>query len=240
MIPLLIALAAHAAPAEQTLTWSLQVEGQPLGTRTLTVKYLPSRNGLRRVLESWTELDGRIGPLPIHYRERLTANIERDPASFLSVQETNGDTREVQARRAALGWMVSISEDDRARSYDIPSSQVDLSTVDLFDPESVVPLSRFAHARVLSAETGSIFEGDVTPLEPVSVTVRGTELAVQPYRFTHEEGVGVFYYTGDGYLVRYEMRVLGYDLVGVLTEPPPAGPDDIAVQGEDPVVEQEL
>lgn len=240
MYLLLAATLALSAPVEKTLTWNISVEGQLLGTRTLTIRYPSGTEGQRRVLESWTELDGRVGPLPLRYRERLTANIEYDPASFLSVQETNRATREVSARRVPSGWMVSLTEDGRYRSFDIPAGDVNLSTVDLLDPESAVPLSRFSHANVLSAETGTLFEGDVLPLDPVTLKIGEQALWAQPYRFTHQEGTGTFFYTAEGFLLRYEMRVLGYDMVAVLAAPPPGGPDDVGLTVSATVGESDL
>ncbi len=228
MLALLLALvtSAWAAPLQQVLTWNLTLEGQDLGQRTTTVKYLPVDGGMKRVLESWTELQGKLGPVPMAYQERLTAHAGVEPASFFAVQETNGKPKEVQAQRVALGWKVSISDGGRTRTYDIPASRIDLSTADLFDPASRVPLSRFAEVRVLSAETGTILEGTVEPLGPSTLTVDGEEVDVQGWGFTHPEGRGEFWYTADGFLVRYDMAVLGYTVRGQLTEPPPRGMDD--------------
>lgn len=230
MLALLAALllppAWAAAPHVQELTWDLSADGTVIGHRTVTLKTRQTDEGSRRVLESWTELDGRLGPLPVSYQERLTAFIEHEPASFLSVQSTNGNTREVQARRVPLGWKVAITQDQRVRSYDLAANRIDLSTVDLFDPESRVPLSRFESVKVLSAESGVILEGTVESLGPSSIDLGDVSVPVQGYRFHHPDGEGSFFYTSDGILVRYEMQVLGYGMEAQLRDPPPAGPDD--------------
>lgn len=234
MLAILLALVTStwAAPLQQELTWDLTLEGQPLGQRTTTVKYLPVDGGMKRVLESYTELEGKLGPVPMAYQERITAHAGAEPASFFAVQETNDKPREVQAQRVAMGWKVSISEDGRTRTYDIAASRIDLSTADLFDPASRVPLSRFDEVKVLSAETGTILEGTIEPLGPTTIAVDGQDVDVQGWAFDHPEGRGEFWYTADGYLVRYDMAVLGYTVRGLLAEPPPRGMDDAPLDGD--------
>jgi len=73
MLALLLPLAALAADASQQLTWTLAVKGAPVGTRTVQVRTVSADNGGQRILESFTELHGQIGPVRVDWRQRLTA-----------------------------------------------------------------------------------------------------------------------------------------------------------------------
>ena len=67
---------AGAADLEHALNWDLSVQGQKVGTRELTVKYVRDEGavGFRRVIESWTEINGAGGPMRVTYRQRMTAH----------------------------------------------------------------------------------------------------------------------------------------------------------------------
>jgi hypothetical protein len=222
----LIALAAD----QQDLTWNVTLDGKPVGQRTLSIKFNQDANGEPwRMLESWTEINGTAIGFPYRFRERLTARADRDPAAFGVVTDAAGQRGQVQARRGPSAWRVTTAAGGREYSREVPANGIDLSTVDFLDPQSKFPLSRFDHARILSAETGDIWEGDVVRLGPSSVTVAGEVVSVDGYEFATGDGKGSLFYTVDGYLVRFTVMALGRTLVGTLTAPPPVHPDDAPV-----------
>lgn len=224
-----LAIVAFAAD-QQDLTWNMTVDGKPVGQRTLTIKFETAQDGTKfRMLESWTEVDGSAIGLPYKFRERVSARADREPAAFGAVTEAAGQRGHVQARRGASSWTITTAGGGREYTRDVPAGNIDLSTVDFLDPRSKVPLSRFDHVRILSAETGDIWEGDVVRLGPSTVTVAGESIPVDGLQFTTSDGKGALYYSSDGYLVRYDMTVMGKTLVGTLTAPPPADPDDAPV-----------
>lgn len=222
------AIAADAVSHQ--LVYDLAVGGQPIGRRTLTVKLLAEDGSRRRVIESWTEIDGAVGPIRVRYRQRLTAHAVGDnPASFHAAIEENGVPKEVQARVTGGGWMVTVLGAGRNRTSELPASAVDLSTADLIDPESAWSLDRFQNIRLLVAETGEVQEGPVKTLGTSEVKVAGKPVPVIGYEWDSPEGKSRFYYSDDGYLVRYEMRLLGLVAAGTLATAPPGGIDDFPV-----------
>ena len=106
---------------------------------------------------------------------------------------------------------------------------MDLSTVDLFNPDSRVHLTRLNSARVLSAETGDILEGEVQSLGTSRLYVGGKAIQVQGYRLKSDTSEATFYYTSEGVLVKYESYLVGLAISGTLTEAPPAGRDEFPV-----------
>jgi hypothetical protein len=182
----------------------------------------------KRILTSWTEIDVKIGPVPFGFRQRLSAVAGEGPAAFQASIDANGAPRVVQGRKAGGEWRLSIAENGTARQWTLGSLEVDLSTVDLVDPGSALPLWRLEDARVLSAETGGILAGKVYWEARGEVRVGGMGVPVDRYRFESSEGVATFAYAGDGSLVRYDMRLFGRTVTGTLRDLP-ASVDDVPV-----------
>ncbi|MCB9694659.1 MAG: hypothetical protein H6736_22845 [Alphaproteobacteria bacterium] len=228
MLTLLTSL-AFAAPPE--LTWALSLDGRPVGTRTVTVKVVPGENGTRRIMESYTSVAGAVGPVKVTFKQRMTAHAEGgDPASFHSVVEQGGQASEIQGRFTPGGWTVSTNINGRVRTAEFAPAQIDLSTADLLDPESRVGLSRAGGVSLLSAETGEVLEGTVSRLDATEITIAGTPVSVQGYAWASPEGTSKFWFSPEGYLVRYQVQTFGVPIEGVLTAPPPAGIDDFPVR----------
>lgn len=222
---LLLSIAAAAGP--QTLTWDLELNGKTVGQRSLTVATEQTVAGELRTLRAETRVDAKALGLSFAFRQNLTANVDRGPASFVSLIERDGETTEIQGRLAGTGWRLSVTGQGRSRSYEIPAADVDLSTADLLDPWSTVGLHRAGdRVGVLSTETGQVLAATVERLGPSTLTVQGRAVPVEGYRLDSSEGGGTFFYTTDGWLVRFESRVFGQNIVGQLTRPPPASADD--------------
>jgi len=218
------------APHTQEMTWQVTYQGKPVGERTVTVKYVPEKLGMRRIIESETSLDGHQAGLPYTFAQRMTATaVGRSPASFHSVVDDNGTPREVQGRLVGGQWMVTLVESGRSKTWEVNGSDIDLSTADLFDPQSFVPLSKFSTVKVLSAETGDIWTQPVGRLGPSEIPIAGKKIPVEGWAVEPPQGKASFWYTTDGVLVRYDYRWMGRIVQAELTAPPPPGVDDAPV-----------
>ena len=236
MLVLLLATALAQEPATtpttQAMAWDIAYQGKPIGTRTVTVKYLQEDEGMRRILESVTAIDGAAAGLPYTWNQRFSAMaVGRSPASFTSAIDDNGSGREVQGRLVGGEWMVTLVESGRSRSWEVPGDQIDLSTADLFDPESFVPIGKFSTARMLSAETGDVWTQPVERLGPSTITIDGEGVPVEGWAVDPPQGRVALWYTTDGVLVRYEYRWMGRVLDATLRDPPPPGIDDAPIPG---------
>lgn len=238
-------MAAHAAepaqPAGQfqhKLVWDLSVRGAVVGTRELTVKYLESDGGTNRMLESFTDINGAVGPMKVRWRQRMTAHIDaREPASFHSVLDQGGTVLEVQGRWTPAKWQVTTTSNGRSRTAELPLGRVDLSTADLMDPYTQLPLSHFTEVRVLSAESGEVLMGPVESLGVSELQIKNAPIQVSGYAWTSPQGRSEFYYSADGFLVKYRTQLLGVELEAVLRDPPPGGVDDFPVAVGRPTVD---
>lgn len=222
-------LFGFAADAPTKITWDLSLNGKKIGERSLTMRTEDVAGTELRTLQANTKVDGRVFGIEFAYREKMTANADIGPASFINVVEQGGRLSEVQGRRTAGRWLVTVKDAVRTRVDNLALDDVDLSTADLLDPHSRVPLSRFQTARILSVETGEVLSGPVEPLGPSTVDIDGTEVPVEGYRWSNEQFKGTFYYTSDGWLVRFDTRVMGQRVNGLLADPPPTGVDDVPV-----------
>jgi hypothetical protein len=236
MLSLLFALCAspvslaNESPIEpHELKWEIRAGGAVIGTRKATVKYQPSGGDVSRIVESWTDIRGRVGPVDVDFQQRLTMFATNGPSSFHAVIDEDSIPREVQARRSSGGWTVSVADEKRVRTWTAPDHQIDLSTADLFDPLTRVPISGLENARVLSAETGDLWEGTVEDLGSDKVTVDGTRIPVTGVAWNSPEGRNEFWFSSEGFLVRYQVRVLGFVVDGTLIDPPPRGADEFPV-----------
>jgi len=231
MLVVLIALSAQAADLQHSLVYDLSVSGSVVGTRKLTIKYVPDDQGTRRILESFTDIDGQVGPIRARFRQRMTAHIgPREPASFHSVVEENGRLMEIQGRWTPSAWMLTTTADRRSRSVDLPLNRVHLSTADLMDPYSQFGLDHLSgEARVLSAESGDVLQGPLEALGVEEIQIDNLPVQVTGYEWTSPQGTQSFWYSSDGFLVKFQTQLLGVTLDAILQDPPPGGVDDFPV-----------
>ncbi|MEZ4239137.1 MAG: DUF6134 family protein [Myxococcota bacterium] len=231
---------ALAGTFEHKLVWDMAANGTPVGTRELTVRYLEADGGTNRILESYTDINGTMGAMKVHWRQRMTAHVDaKEPASFHSVVDQSGAIVEVQGRWTPTQWLVTTTANGRSRTSELPLGRVELSTADLMDPYSKLPLSHFKEARVLSAETGDVLMGPVEQLGVSEIKIAGQAVQVSGYAWTSAQGRSEFYYSADGFLVRYKTQLLGTDLEATLRQPPPGGVDDFPVGSARPAVDSQ-
>lgn len=228
LLPLL-AVPAWAADRVVELTWDLTLDGAPVGTRTATVTLEQRGRVTIRSLDAMTELSGTVAGKTLTYKQRLTAFADEGPAAFHAVMSEDGRPREVQARWAIGGWTVTLVDKAGARTMQAAPHRIDLSTADLFDPRAVVRLADLTSAKILSAETGDVWEGAVTPLGGSTVRVGGQELEVQGFTWTPPTGASSFWYDAEGWLVRFDMALLGRRIQGTLHDAPPQSPDSFTL-----------
>lgn len=232
-----LAAAGEGAPesAELGVIWGLAVAGRPVGTREVVVRTQSFAQETVRFLESWTDLrltdDDKHTP-DVVFRQRLTANSQDGrPASFTSVTETAEGTVELQARCTGSSWDLVWTEDGASRTQQVGARTVDLSTVDLFDPEADRKLARLDTARVLVDFAGRTATGPVVPLGPDDVVIGGETLTVEGFEWRSDLGAMRFWYAANGFLVKYELPLAGTVVTATMLGAAPRPIDDFQVPG---------
>lgn len=238
---LALLITASAAETTQELVWDITWKGKAVGTRTLTVKYVQEERGSRRILQGETEIDGRAAGFDYTWKQRFTAHAQgRAPASFTSAVLDNGEPREVQGRVNAGVWTITLVDGGQARTWTLPLAEIQLSSADLFDPESFVSLAKFDAVHILSAETGDVWQQSVERLPPTEIAIDGLQIAVQGIAVDPPQGRAEYWYTGEGILVRSTYSFMGRELQLLLRDPPPEGVDDVPVSTTSVIGEMEL
>ena len=242
MVSLLLALTlggtAHAD--EQTLSYRLLVNGKQVGTRELTIRYLPAEEvggPETRLLKSVMELDGAAVGVPVNLKIRASAHFGGGTEGFVATVARNGKTWQVQADQAADGsWEVRKREGADLSNWSLRRSEVDLSSLGFMDPERHEVLVGASSAKVLMAETGQVWTGAWTDGGQTELQIGGESVEGAVKRWTPEEGAMAFTRGPDGLLLRYASVVLGREVVAELEAlPPPRSFGKIDVQSFDPV-----
>lgn len=224
-----LVLGAATASAIEPLVLDYEVSffGEPVGEQHLTVRFERTRRGFDRVIEHQAKLDGT--PIDFAWTEKVgvAARASSGPATFNASVVLNGEKWSHEVRQTATSWLVTrVDAQGRAHTEELPKEAVDLSTIDLLDPWSHVSVLRYDSVRVLSAETGRIWQSKVKRLGPSEMTVDGTTLVVEGVALDPPEGRMLLYYSAEGVPVRVEYYVEGRELLAELKAAPPAGPDE--------------
>ncbi|MEC8423431.1 MAG: hypothetical protein VX000_06615, partial [Myxococcota bacterium] len=162
-LPGLLALIIPARAGEQVLTYDLLLGGEPVGTRTLTIKHLPEEpgvSGASRLLESWTDLEATVAGRTVRFQGRASIRATERRISYSSVFDQDGTRVEVQGRQDGEGaWTLTRREKGTAKEITYRRSEVDLSTFHLLDPSLRRAAGASDSADVLVAETGFVVGG---------------------------------------------------------------------------------
>ena len=228
---LLFAMAGASDRPGQSLTWELTVDGVHVGWRQVSVHWADAEH---RVFTGHTSLDGRRledrGLRRLRYEQHLSANSQQGrPASFTSVIDAGRGQREIQGRRTGITWTITVIDGGEARTHSLAHTRVDLSTVDLMDPEAERGLSGRTKAQVLLTETGKIEQGVVRALGAQAVLVAEERVVTDRYEWVTSQGVYRFWYAPNGWLVRWEAPMFGVQVHGELVGEAPRGTDEFPV-----------
>jgi hypothetical protein len=203
----------------QHITYDIALNGAAVGTRELTIRYLPREDGERRVLEAWSD----VTIAGQHLACRTTGQSSARGATFTSAVEQQGNVAQVQG--IALpggGWRVTEADATGVHETTLGHAQVRLTSLDLLDPGRNGVLAGGGDILMLLVETGDVFTGAVDAGQPGTTKVAGQKVAVTRYSVQGKDGLATFDIDADGILVKSELHMA----VGIFTAvaravPPP-------------------
>ncbi|NOY26985.1 MAG: hypothetical protein GXP62_14035 [Oligoflexia bacterium] len=216
--------AGASADDTQTLLYDLNLDGQHVGTRQVTLTYQHDAAGREvRQIESFTELQATVLGQTYHFANRASARVGTVKTSFTSSVSENGQVREIQARQRNDGsWRVSVVEDGKLMQTDLPRGQADLCSLQLLDPIGHRELTTRTRASVLAAETGTIMSGLVEDLGEGTLSLGQDTVAVHRWSWTPKSGRVELAWSMDGLLVSTDSTLLGRPLRARLRAAPVA------------------
>ncbi len=214
---------AHAD--EQELRYTLLVDGKPVGSREVSIRYLPPDElggEETRILNSFMVLDGRKIGVPVELKVRASAHFGGGTEGFVATVSRNAKTWQVQADQAPDGsWEVRKREGKELSHWSLRRSEVDLSSLGFMDPDRSELLEGKSSARVLMAETGQVWSGAWTAKGETELSIGGTTHRADVHLWSPDEGAMKLTRAEDGLLLRYATVVLGREVVAELQEVPP-------------------
>lgn len=226
MLLMLLSLVGVGGAADtQSMTYALSVGDAPVGTREVTVRFLPAEElggEEARLLTSYTNLDGRAAGLPLDLKVRASAHFADGLVSFSATVARNDARWEVQGRQAPDGsWHVSKRQDGELKKWEYRRSEVDLSSLGLHDPERQALLDGRSSVRLLTVESGQIFTGPLADGGQTELQIGDVSVSAHSRRWSPPEGAMALAWGPDGLLLRSTTVVLGREVVAELTELPP-------------------
>lgn len=214
---------ARAAPGDAALSYVLTMDGKSVGKRDVTITTMAGDGTTAppRVLSSYTTIGAQFAGVAWTFQQRASALVRDGRSSFTSSVNENGALREVQSRQLSDGsWTVVVVEEGSTGSGKLRASEVDLTSMDLFDPEAHTRLTGNSRIKLLASETGTVLEGPVEDLGESTVRIAGQDVAVHRYAWTSAAGRMEFSWSMDGLLVGYQTSVLGKKIEAQLTQAP--------------------
>ncbi len=211
------ARAGEALPPHK-ITYDLSLDGKPIGTRQLTIRYLPREDGERRILEAYTELQVLGVPLVCRSSGQSSAR----GATFTSSVDQGGAVSQVQGIELPTGgWRVIVADASGVKESTLSKEQARLTSLDLLDPGRTVLLTGGGPLTLVLVETGDILTGTLDAGTVGTTKVAGQKVEVTRYTATGSGGTARFDVDASGLLVKSELSWLGGTVTAVAREVPP-------------------
>ena len=227
-LTLLAALTAAPAMAEEprTVAFDLLMNGEVVGSREVSLRYLPAEEGVSdhevRITQTWTQIDADIAGWTFAVRNRTTSHATDLRSSFTSSVSVNGDLSEIQGRTIDDGrWQVSEIRSGKHNTRELRRTEIDLSTMDLLDPVRSQVITDLTRVQLLSAETGDVMVGVLEDLGEGDLTVGGRTVAVHRWGVDTSEGRLQLGWSAEGLLLESSMVIRGQVIETRLKEVPP-------------------
>jgi len=214
------------AGSTQELSYDLVMNGAVVGKRDLTVRYqLPSdyHRAEIRLVEVWTEIDTRVAGVSLSIKNRSSGRMSTATSRFTSSVSINGDVAEYQGVMIDRGdWLMSAVINRTLHTWEHSASEIDLSSLDLFDPGRNHHFSDGQEIRILSAETGQITTCSVSDKGVDMITVEGQQTQVHRWECDAQSGGFELAWSDDGFLLEWKMSIHGQHVSARVRRLPPA------------------
>ena len=243
----LAVLTASPALAEdpRIMAFDLMMNGEVVGSREVSLRYLPREEGLRehevRITQTWTEINATVAGWDLSIRNRATAHASDQRSSFTSSLSVNGELSEIQGRSIEDDrWSVSEVRSGKLFTRELRRTEVDLSTMDLLDPVRSQLIADRSEVKLLSAETGTVLTGILEDLGEDELTLGERTVAIHRWGLDTNEGRMELAWDTEGLLVESSMVIRGQVVQARLRAlPPPREYGAFEVSMETPSIDEE-
>jgi len=207
------------APPPQKIVYDLTLAGEPIGTRELTIRYLPREDGERRLVESYTV--ATIAGTKIVCRSSGQSSARG--ATFTTSIDQGGAISQVQGiELPGGGWRVIAADAAGVKETTLGKNDARMTTLDVLDPGRSQLLSGGGELKLLLAETGEVLVGALDAGTIGTMKVAGQKVTVTRYTATGPLGAAKFDLDENGVLVKSDLTWLGFSVQATARAVPPA------------------
>jgi hypothetical protein len=231
-----------AQAAEQSLVYDLTLAGEPVGHRTVTIKYATAkdRDSGSREVESFTEINMTIAGKEIAYQQHATGVFTDSKTRFVSIVSLNGTNFELQGKsRSNQSWIVHEILPSGVLKHEYSAYEVQGISLALFDPGQSNQWTE-GHQSFYQIETGDVWSGEWHSEKESSISNNGESILGRQSRYHSDKGDLVAAWSSEGLLLDWELKIMGVTLDATLRNLP-AKPDfgEVNIQQSFQGVEEE-
>tara|TARA_B110000037_G_scaffold207840_1_gene255247 strand:- start:1744 stop:2529 length:786 start_codon:yes stop_codon:yes gene_type:complete len=206
----------------EELHYELTFQGQQVGERVVSVRWLFTDDRDNRIITSWTDFSISVPLQSFSFQERMSGLGGMEPMGFTSSLSENGRLSQIQMVSSSLGWNVNHARDGVGWTTPLPESAIDATSMTLVDPGAAGFLDGHQTLRVLSAESGTVISGTLENLGEQTIAIDGTVITSQSWVWHAGDGDVHLYYGEHGHLLKYTVDVYGQTLDATLLRAPSA------------------
>ena len=164
---------AHAV--EQSLVYDLTLAGEPVGSRTIKIRYISptERDSSARELESFTEVNMTVAGKGIQYQQHATAKFTDYKTHFVSIVSVNDKNFELQGKsRSNQSWVVHEILPSGVLKQQYSATDVQGISLALFDPGQANKWTE-GYQSFYQVETGDVWSGEWHSEKETSISNNG-------------------------------------------------------------------
>lgn len=231
---------AHAV--EQSLVYDLTLAGEPVGTRTVKIRYISptERDSSAREIESLTEVNMTIAGKGIEYQQHATAKFTDYKTNFVSIVSINDKNFELQGKsRSNQSWVVHEILPSGVLKQEYSATDVQGVSLALFDPGQANKWTE-GYQSFYQIETGDVWSGEWHSEKETSISNNGEIVHGREARYHSSKGSVVMGWSTEGIVLNWQLKIMGVTLDAALRNLP-ANPDfgDVNLQKSFQGVEEE-
>lgn len=204
------------AESSQSLVYDLSLQGKPVGTREVTIQYLPASETMpygSRLIESFTELEIQVGAKKITYQQRATGHFSEYKSRFVSSVSVNDQVFEFQGKQLpSRDWVIYEMTEKGKEKKVFKSYQLDTVSLALFDPGQAQNWQGGRFSKIYHLEMGEVWSGQWENIDESTITVGSQSVIGRQVRYGTPEGSANIAWSDTGLLIDWQLEVMGITL----------------------------
>lgn len=204
------------AESSQSLVYDLSLQGKPVGTREITIQYLPATDTMpygSRLVESFTELEVDVAGKKIVYQQRATGHFSDYKSRFVSSVSVNDKIFEFQGKQLpSRDWIIYEMTEAGKEKTVYKSYQLDTVSLALFDPGQAQNWQGGRFSKIYHIEMGDVWSGKWENIDESTISIGTQSIVGRKVRYETPSGAANISWSDTGLLIDWELEILGVRL----------------------------